>query len=79
MAGLVGESPGLGQQRLPLFGRETVAVPVGARVFAAVVEEPDVVVGLLEGTDRQVDEAVELVQIIGDVGGYLEIHDPDRR
>ena len=41
---VVGALARLGQQRLPLLARQAVVVPVGARVFAAVVEEADVVV-----------------------------------
>ena len=51
VAGVVGEFARLREQRFPLFGRQAAAVPVGARVFAAMVEEADVVVGVFERLD----------------------------
>ena len=42
--GVVGHLPDRGEERLPLLVRQPAAVPVGARVFAPVVEEADVVV-----------------------------------
>ena len=44
VAGLVGQPTGLAEQRLPLVVRQAAAIPVGAGVLPAVVEEPDVVV-----------------------------------
>ena len=44
VAGGVGAAARLGEQRLPLAAREAAALPVGARVLAAVIEEADVVV-----------------------------------
>ena len=49
VAGGVGAAPRLAQQRFPLLVRQPAAVPVGARVLAAVVEEADVVVGCSSG------------------------------
>ena len=73
MAGVVGAPLRLAQQRLPLLARQAVAVPVGARVFAAVVEEADVVVLLLERLDLRLDEAVEFVQVGGESWRKVEI------
>ena len=44
VAGGVGPAARLGEQRLPLAAGQAAAVPVGAGVLAAVVEEADVVV-----------------------------------
>ena len=74
MAGLVGGAPRLAQQRLPLFVRQSAAIPVGARRLAPVIEETDVVVPVLERLDLALDEAVELDQIVGDVLRDIEIH-----
>ena len=46
----------LAQQLLPLVVRQAAALPVGAGVLAAVVEEADVVVLLLERLDLRLDE-----------------------
>jgi len=48
----------LGQQFLPLPVRQAAPVPVGAGVLAPVVEEPDVVVLLLQRADLLLDEVV---------------------
>ena len=48
VAGRVGPPPGLREQRLPVAAGQPAAVPVGSGVLPAVVEEPDVVVLLLE-------------------------------
>ena len=79
VTGLVGETPHLGEQRLPVIVREPTPIPVGAGVLATVVEDADVVVDLLEGTNRRLDEPVELGQIVRDIGRDVEVHDPDRR
>ena len=47
-AGRVGPPAHLGQELLPLAPGDTAVLEVGARVLAPVVEEPDVVVGLLQ-------------------------------
>ena len=47
MAGGVGEVLGLAQQRFPFVPRQAAIVEIGARPFAAMIEEADVVVGLL--------------------------------
>ena len=74
MAGGVGAIPGLGQKGLPLGAGQAVVVPVGAGVFAAVVEEALVVVLRLQRRDLGFDEAVKLVQIGGHVRRHVEIH-----
>ena len=67
VAGGVGPAAGLAQQRLPLLVRQAAALPVGAGVLAAVVEEADVVVLLLERLDLALDEVVELVEVVGQI------------
>ncbi len=47
---------------------------VGARVLTAMVEEPDVVVGLLQGDDLAFDELVERIERRLDLGRYREVH-----
>ena len=51
VTGLVGDVAHLAQQRLPLLVGQAAAIPVGAGVFAAVVEEADVVVLVLDRLD----------------------------
>ncbi len=46
MAGLVGAVLRLAQQRFPFMPRQAAIVEIGARPFAAMIEEADVVVGL---------------------------------
>ena len=73
MAGGVGEILGLAQQRFPFMPRQAAIVEIGARPFAAVIEEADVVVGLLQRLDLALDEAVEFVEIGCEVGRQVEI------
>jgi hypothetical protein len=73
VAGRVGPPSGLGEQRLPVAAGQPAAVPVGAGVFPAVVEEPDVVVLLLERLDLALDELVEFVQVQPQVFGQVEV------
>src|SRR3546814_19460285 len=60
---LVGTARRLLQQRLPLVTRQTLIVPVGAAMLAAMVEEADIVVSCLKRLDLGSDEGVEFVQI----------------
>ena len=64
----------LREQLLPLVVRQPAAVPVGAGVLAAVVEEADVVVLLLERLDLRLDEVVELVEVGRQIGRDVEVH-----
>src|SRR6185437_15097560 len=73
MARLIGAVLGLAQQRLPFVPRQPAIVEIGARPFAAVIEEADVVISLFERLDRARDEAVEFVEIGGEVGRQVEI------
>ena len=74
VAGRVGPPPGLREQRLPVAAGQPAAVPVGAGVLPAVVEEADVVVLLLERLDLALDELVEFVQVLPQVLGQVEVH-----
>ena len=69
MPGGVGSSSCLSEQRLPLRIRQSTALPIGPGVLATMIEEPDVVVGLLERDDLGLDEGVELVEIGAQVLG----------
>src|ERR1700704_3161339 len=73
MAGGVGEVFYLAQQCLPFMPRQAAIVEIGARPFAAVIEETDVVVGLFQRLDLARDEAVEFIKIGDEVGGQVEI------
>ena len=76
-AGLVGRDAHPTQQRLPLGVRETVAVPVGACVLAAVIEEADVVVFGLDRLDDVGDELVEVIEELLRLRRYVEVHAPN--
>src|SRR3546814_10985767 len=56
---LVGTARRLLQQRLPLVTRQTLIVPVGAAMLAAMVEEADIVVRCLKRLDLGRDERSE--------------------
>ena len=43
-------------------------------MFAAVVEETDIVVGALERFDLRLDKRIQLVEIRLQVGGHRKIH-----
>src|SRR5437588_6436656 len=73
-AGGVRSPPHLAQQRVPLRPRHAPLLDVGAGELAPMVEEADVVVLLLEGLDLGLDEGVDPLQQLGDLGRYLEVH-----
>ena len=64
----------LAEQLLPVGPRHAVVVEVGPRPLAAVIEEPDVVVLRLQRLDLGIDERIELIERVLDVGGNLEVH-----
>ncbi len=74
--GGVGSAAHLAQQLLPVLPRHAVVVEVGPSPLATMVEESDVVVLLLQRRDLGVDERIELVERVLDVGGNLEVHRP---
>jgi hypothetical protein len=49
------------------MARQAAVVEIGARPFAAVIEEADVVVALLERLDGLIDETIELRKIRGQI------------
>ena len=74
VAGCVGAAAGLAQQLLPLFVGQAAAIPVGAGVLAAMVEEADVVVLLFEGADLAFDEIVEHGEVFRELWRQFEVH-----
>jgi hypothetical protein len=58
----------LAEQRFPFMPRQAAILEIGARPFAAMVEEADVVVGLFQRLDLARDEAVELSEIGDEIG-----------
>ena len=66
----------LGEQLLPLVVRQAATIPIGASVLPAVVEEPDVVVLLLDRLDDRLDEVIELHEVGGELGRQVEVHGP---
>ena len=74
VTGLVGNRACFGEQLLPFLARQTVVVPVGAGVFAAMIEEADVIVAVLDRHDLLLDELVEFIEIILKLLWNLEIH-----
>ena len=67
----VGEILHLAQQRFPFMPRQAAIVEIGARPFAAVIEEADVVVRLLDRLDLARDELVEFGEIGDQVGRQM--------
>jgi hypothetical protein len=74
MAGLVGEVLGLAQQRFPFRARQPAVLEIGARPFAPMIEEADVVVGRFERADLRVDEGVQPAEVIGQPAREIEVH-----
>ena len=74
VAGLVGDILRLAQQRFPFLARQAAIVEIRARPFAAMIEEADVVVAILDRLDLAFDEGVEFDEIVADVFGQSEIH-----
>jgi hypothetical protein len=70
----VGNAAHLRKQSPPVSTREAVIVPIGPRMFAAVVEETDIVVAVLNRLDLAFDEIVEHGEIISDVSRDFEQH-----
>ncbi|MGY3422716.1 hypothetical protein ACVWZW_003191 [Bradyrhizobium sp. F1.13.4] len=68
MTGSVREILGLAQQRFPFVTRQAAILEIGARPFATMIEEADVIVGLLQRLDLAFDETVELCEIGDEIG-----------
>ena len=71
--GFVGQVLHPAQQRFPFMSRQAAVVEIGARPFAAVIEEADVVVGLFHRLDLARDEAIEFVKVGNEVGRQYKI------
>jgi hypothetical protein len=56
------------------MAREALIFEIGARPFAAMVEETDIVVRVLERLDHFGDEIIELDEIIGHIFWNAEVH-----
>src|SRR5436305_69328 len=59
----VGKILHFAKQRFPFVSRQSAIVEIRARPFAAVIEESNVVVGLLDRLDLARDEQVKLIKI----------------
>jgi hypothetical protein len=53
----------LGQQRLPLPAGQAAAVPIGAGIFAPVIEEPDIITVALQRADLEFDELIQFREV----------------
>jgi len=71
---LVGEILCAPQQRFPFMPRQPAVFKIGARPFTAVIEEADVVVGLLDWFYFLRDELIELGEIGDEVSRQCKIH-----
>src|SRR5258705_13660467 len=61
------------KQRFPFPPRQPAIFKVGARPFAAVIEETDVIIGFFNRLDLARDESVELGEIGDQVGRQCKI------
>ena len=67
-------APHLTQQLVPLLPRDPSPLEVSAGPLTAVVEEADVVVLVFQRPDLGLDEVVQVLQQLLDVGRDLEVH-----
>jgi hypothetical protein len=74
MPGLVRYGPGFGEQVFPFDTRQTAIVPIGAGMFPAVIEKPDVVITILDWLDFSFNEGVKFGEIGCEFGRQIEIH-----
>ncbi len=74
VAGGIGAALGFQQQLFPLFVGQSAALPVGARVLAAVIEEAVVVILHLQRQDLCLDKVVEFLQVLRQVFRDIKIH-----
>ena len=66
--------PGLPQELLPLPAGQPTPVPIRSGILPPVVEEPDVVVLLLQRLDLPLDELVQLDEVGGKISRQLQVH-----
>ena len=71
---LIGAAAHLAQQRFPILARQAAMLEIGARPLTAVIEEPVVIVLMLQRHDLAIDELVDLAEKLGDVLGNGEVH-----
>ena len=74
MASRVRDLLRLQQQRFPLLVRQPATFPVGACVFAAMVEEADVVVALFDRSNGLLDEVIEFLEVGDEMRRQVVIH-----
>jgi len=74
VAGDIGAAFGLMQQFFPLLVGQSIALPVGARVFAAIIKKTVVVVLHLQRQDLRVDKLIQLPQIACQMFRDSKIH-----
>ena len=70
----IGAPTGFRHERLPFLVGQPAPLPVRAGILAAVVEEADVVVALLQRLDFALNEVVELLQVVRQVLWNIKIH-----
>ena len=74
MSGLVRHLPHFGKQCPPISTRMAVIIPIGPRIFAAMIKKTDIVVARFNRFDLPINERVEFGQIVGDLCGNFEEH-----
>jgi hypothetical protein len=70
----VSQAAGPAQQLLSFGTGQTATIPVSAGILAAVIEEPDVVVGLFQRNNLAFDEVVELPEIVDEFSRQRQVH-----
>jgi hypothetical protein len=74
MPRLVGNLTHFAKQIFPFLAWQSVIVPIGSGMFAAMVKEPDIVVALFDRLDFARDEFIQLGKIVGYFLGNFEQH-----
>ena len=69
VSGGIGAGSGLAQQVLPLMARQALVLEIGPGIFAAVIEEADIIIRLFERLDLAGDEIIEFGQIGQEIVG----------
>jgi len=72
MPRLVGAALHFADQRAPFRARAPIVIPVGSRIFAAMIEELHILA--LERLDLGLDKGVQLDKLVGDFPGQFEVH-----
>ena len=74
MSSFVGDLTHFGKQCPPVCTRVAVIVPIGTRMFAAVVEKADIVIARFNRLDLAFNECVKFGQIVRNVVGNFKQH-----